>query len=227
MKFFRVFFAFSIAAILAGCATNSDRINERLAGIPESGRAYLTGTFAVECSPQKENCYHMFNSLTAYFKNLEDTDVGNNLNATFGGAIIKDTEYDFVNREKREKGYHFCMALPAGPYAFYTLTFTNFAGGGTGYSIKKENQFNLPFTLAKGEIINIGKVKITTESGKNIFGLGVALPGHLSISPVTDQDIKSAIQKCPESVRNKTVRNAFLKIEDAKGNSFVKAENTK
>ncbi|MBK6366975.1 MAG: hypothetical protein IPF65_06850 [Polaromonas sp.] len=45
MKFFRVFFAFSIAAILAGCATNSDRINERLAGIPESGRAYLTGNF--------------------------------------------------------------------------------------------------------------------------------------------------------------------------------------
>ncbi|MEI2814458.1 MAG: hypothetical protein V9E91_12140 [Burkholderiaceae bacterium] len=54
MKFFRVFFAFSIAAILAGCATNSDRINERLAGIPESGRAYLTGTFAVECSPHKK-----------------------------------------------------------------------------------------------------------------------------------------------------------------------------
>jgi hypothetical protein len=227
MKLFRVSVAFLFALILTACATNASRVNEKLASIPEAERAYVIGTFAVECEPQKENCFHRFNSLTTFFKNLEDKSIGGNLNATFGSVLGKDTTYDFVNREKKEKGFHFCIALPAGSYAFNTISFYNFAGGGSGFSIKEENQFKLPFNLTKGEIAYVGKLKMTTSESKGLFGVGVAGPGKLLLSSDPLEGSKAAAQKCPESVRNNTVRNSSLNVADAKGNTFVQADIAK
>lgn len=224
MNFFRASIAASLVLLVSACATNADRINQRLAAIPEANRAYVIGTFAVECSPQKENCYHQFNSLSAYYKSLEDKDIGGNLNATFGSVLGKDTVYDFVNQDKREKGYHFCIALPAGSYAFNTISFYNFAGGGSGFSIKEENQFKLPFALANGEVAYVGKLKLTTSATKGLFGVGFAAPGKLLLSSDPVDGMKAAMQKCPESVRNKAVRNASLNVADAKGSPFVQAD---
>lgn len=224
MNLLRVLFTFFVAILLSACATNADRTNEKLATIPEANRAYLVGTFAVECSPLKEACNHAFNALTINYKNLEDKEVKGNLTFTSGSAFGRNTEHDFMKQDRREKGVYFCLALPVGSYAFHTFSFYNFAGGGGGFSIKEEGQFKLPFNLNNGEIVNVGKLKLTTSATTSFLGVSRAAPGNLLISNGSEIDANAALQKCPETVRNKTMRNAFLNIADAKGSPFVQVE---
>lgn len=227
MKLFSILIAFLFALFLTACATNASRIADKLASTPDSDRAYVIGSFAVECAPFKEDCNPAFNALSVSYKNINDKEVKGNITHIFGSMFGRSTVHDFANLDLREKGTFFCIALPAGSYAFHTIGFDNFAGGGSGFSIKEENQFTLPFNLTNSEVVNVGKLKISTTSVKTLLGVSRPAPGQLLISAGSEKDVKSALQKCPEAVRSKSVRNAILNIADAKGNPFVKVDSAK
>jgi hypothetical protein len=118
---------------------------------------------------------------------------------------------------------YFCLALPPGVYSIYGYDFINFAGGGTGYRFPKKNEFDLPFTLAPGEVVYLGTIKMTTGTGNNIFGMTLNAPGIMMLSSQHQQGIDAALKKCPENVRRRPVRDASLRVTDA-ATPFVVAE---
>lgn len=207
---------------LSACTTTSEIMNQRLAAIPESERAYVIGTYAVDCTPRDSKCSHAFNSISTYYRNIADKEVRGRLNWTTGSMFGTDTAHDYIWPDRQEKGHHFCIALPAGRYEVYTYDFYNFAGGGSGYSIREEGQFKLPFTLAAGEVINIGKLHITTSTGKNFFGMTLPAPGVLLLSKSTPEASAEALGKCPPSTRSRAVRDASLGSTDFTPTPFVR-----
>lgn len=181
----------------------------------------MIGTFVVTCEPKNERCAQTFNVLSAYYRSADKSSRGS-LRSEQGSMFRDDTVYDFVDQARREKGYYFCIALPPGDYAFHTIDFYNYSGGGTGYSVREENQFNLPYSLAPGEVVYVGRLKVTTTIGQNIFGMKLKAPGALLLSNNATESA-AALQKCPENVRGRTVRDASLKVAMANGNPLVQA----
>lgn len=199
-----------IAALLAACATPSEVINQRLASVPEAQRAYIVGTYAVECGPNGARCDHAFNSITTFYRTPADKEVRGRLYFTTGSTFGNDTVADYTRPDQREKGFFFCTALPVGPYEVYSYNFYNFAGGGSGYNIRQEDEFKLPFTLAPGEVVDIGKLQVTTTAGKNIFGMTLPAPGLLLLARSTPAETQAALAKCPPAVQARSVRSSPL-----------------
>jgi hypothetical protein len=172
-------------------------------------------------------CFHAFNSISTYYRNVSDKEVRGRLNWTTGSIFGNDTAHDYILLDRQEKGYYFCLALPAGKYEVYTYDFYNFAGGGSGYSIREEGQFKLPFTLAAGEIVDIGKLHVTTSTGKNFFGMKLPAPGVLLLSKSTPEASGAALSKCPPDTRSRGVRDSALAASGYTPNPFVRVLTTR
>ena len=220
----RMPFLYSAALLLlSACATTTQEVvNQRLASIPETARSYVIGTYAVDCTPRNTECFHAFNSISTYYRNVDDKEVRGRLNWTTGSVFGNDTTHDYILLDQREKGHYFCLALPAGKYEVYTYDFYNFAGGGSGYSIREEAQFKLPFAVPAGEVIDIGKLHITTSTGKNFFGMTLPAPGILLLGKNTPEARAAALSKCPLNVRSRSIRDASLLAASQTTSSFVR-----
>lgn len=196
--------AISILLILVtACTTFREARKQFENDLPLLKRSYLVGKFSVQCktNEEKTKCWQSFNSISAHY-GAKDQEYFDRLNSTSGSAFGDDTVYDKVDYDRQEKSYYFCRILPAGTYYFYKIGYWNFAGGGSGYSLNEEDFFDVPFQLETGKISLVGHLKLTTEEGKNIFGLPLATPGVLELSPLDDDEVQLAIQKCPEAARN-------------------------
>jgi hypothetical protein len=207
--------ATAVPLLLAGCQTPEASLKQRADAIPEAQRAYIVGTLAVACRPSKDNCIQAFNAITAYYRSTDGGNLDGRLSFVSGSMFGNDTVPDTIRAERRDKLSHFCIALPPGAYQVYAYDFYNYAGGGSGYRLSKDKYFDLPFTLAPGEVAYLGTLKLTTEVGQNIFGMKLAAPGVLLLSSSPETGIPAALQKCPESVRGRTVRDASLRAGDA------------
>ncbi len=225
MRFFPAFLTVNAFLCLSGCATGPNVLTQRLSAIPAENHSYIVGTYVVTCEPRRERCDQAFNSISAYYRSSSDKDASGRLNSVTGSMFSNDTAYDFVDLTRKEKGFHFCIPLPAGDYVFYTFDFYNFAGGGSGYSIPEKNQFKLPLSLTSGEVAYVGRLKLTTTTGKNIFGLPLPAPGILLLSSDTTEIQKAALSKCPDIARSRPIRDASLTPAMANGNPLVQADN--
>ena len=214
----------SALLLLSSCATTTEIVNQRLASIPEAERAYVIGTYAVDCTPRGAKCSHAFNSISTYYRNVADKEVRGRLNWTTGSMFVSDTAHDYMLPDRQEKGYHFCLALPPGKYEVYTYDFYNFAGGGSGYSIREEGQFKLPFTLSAGEVVDLGKLHITTSTGKNFFGMKLPAPGVLLLSKSVPEASGAALGKCPPSARSRPIRDSALVGSGYSSSPFVRSQ---
>jgi hypothetical protein len=194
------------AALLAACASGPSPLVQRLQATPEAERAYIVGTYVVTCRPMWDRCDQQFNSLSTYFRSKTDKGVEGRLSSTFGSVFSADPSFDFVDKEVGEKGFHFCMALPAGAYEFYSYDFYNYAGGGSGFSFPEKDQFSVPFSVAPGEVVALGRLKLSTAVGQNVFGMKLPAPGVLMLSPSLSAAPSVLLQKCPEAVRNRPVK---------------------
>jgi hypothetical protein len=186
-----------------------------MASVPEASRAYIVGTLAIECEPRKAGCIQLFNDMSVSYRSTDGKGIDARLRYVWGSMFGGDTVADYTRMDRNDKGMHFCVPLPPGAYQFYTYEFYNYAGGGSGFSLRKESQFDLPFTLAPGEVAYVGTLKLTTNVGKNIFGMRLPAPGILLLSGAPSSNIPAAMQKCPESVRGHKVRDASLKAPPA------------
>jgi hypothetical protein len=207
--------AAAAAALLSACQTPEAALKQRTDAIPEAQRAYIVGTLAVSCRPNKEACIQSFNAITAYYRSAGGGSVDGRLSFVWGNVFGGDTVADYIRADRGDKGSHFCVALPAGSYQFYAYDFYNYAGGGSGYRFKKDNYFDLPFTLAPGEVAYVGTIKLTTGVGKNIFGMKLTAPGVMLLSSSPSEGMAAALKKCPEAVRGKQVRDASLRATEA------------
>ena len=217
----------SAALLLSSCTTTTEIINQRLASIPEAERAYVIGTYAVDCMPRNSRCPHAFNSISTHYRNVTDKEVRGRWNWTTGSMFGSDTVHDYVLPDRQEKGYHFCLALPPGKYEVYTYDFYNFAGGGSGFSIREEGQFKLPFTLSAGEVTDLGKLHITTSTGKNFFGMTLPAPGVLLLSKSLPETSGAALSKCPPGVRSRAIRDSALVASGYSPSPFVRSQATR
>ncbi|MGB9107871.1 MAG: hypothetical protein WCC39_04195, partial [Telluria sp.] len=122
---------------LSACQTPEAALKQRTDAIPEAQRAYMIGTLAVSCRPNKEACIQSFNSITAYYRSVDGGSVDGRLSFVWGSMFGTDTVPDYIRADRGDKGSHFCVALPAGRYQFYAYDFYNYAGGGSGYRFSK------------------------------------------------------------------------------------------
>lgn len=201
--------------LLSACSSISEQRAQRVAAIPEEKRAYIIGAYAVGCEPTKDSCRQAFNSISTSYRNVEDKDFDSRFDFITGSVFSSDTVPDYIRMDRQDKGMYFCVPLPAGRYSVYAYDFYNFAGGGSGYSMKKENHFDLPFSVSEGEVAYLGTLKISAATGKNIFGMRLPAPGVLLLSSSPGDAIDKALQKCPEHVRSRPVRNAALRADGA------------
>jgi hypothetical protein len=75
---------------------------------------------------------------------------------------------------------------------------------------EEETHFDLPFSLAEGEVVYLGTLKISAATGKNIFGMRRPAPRVLLLPSAPDEAIANALQQCPDHVRTRPVRNGAL-----------------
>jgi hypothetical protein len=87
--------------------------------------------------------------------------------------------------------------------------------------MKDEAKFDLPFTLKPGEVVYLGKLKVTLTHGKNLFRMDVTGPGDVVLSSDPEHEIAAALAKCPASVQSRTVRSNVLKAGMAHGHPLV------
>ena len=211
---------FMLVAALTSCVNPDEVRKQNEAAIPDSMRSYVIGEYVVTCKPHNESCNQQFNSISLVFRNSTGRGSGGVLAST-QGSLGQDSVYDFVHPDASEKGYYFCRVLPTGSYAFQTFSYWNFAGGGNGFRIRKENEFNVPFSTTPGEVVYLGRLKLSSASGKNLFGMNLPAPGVLLLSPGNAKEMALALKKCPEIARSLPVRSAELKASMANGNVLV------
>ena len=224
MSFVQRIATLAVALVLGACATAADVMRERVEKIPEADRAYIIGAFAVECVPDGADCGQTFNQISLHYRGVGN-DMWGLMHSTQGGMFGSNTVYDFTRPEAKEKGFYFCDGLPAGSWMFDSFAFYNFANGGSGYSMKDEAKFNLPFTVKPGEVVYLGKLEVTLTHGKNVFHMDVTAPGDLVLSSDPEHEIAAAMAKCPANVQNRTVRSNVLKAEMAQGHRLVHDAN--
>jgi hypothetical protein len=222
MRFLLALLTLTGALGLSACASRPDTITQRLSATPQEKYSYVIGTYVVTCEPRKERCDQAFNEISTAFRSADDKTAYRALNSVSGSIFNKNTVYDFVDQTRKEKGFHFCIPLPAGDYGFFAFNFYNYAGGGSGYWIGEKNVFNLPFSLAAGEVAYVGRLKIKTTSG--MVSMRFPAPGILLLSSDNAEVQRTALQKCPEGVRTRPIRDASLKPSMANGNPLVQAD---
>jgi hypothetical protein len=218
-------FTLATVFVLSACASGPDLIDQQLASAPPEKHSYIIGTYAVSCETFRGQCSQAFNALSTHYRDTRKPTARRRLTSVVGSTFASNTLHDFVDQERGERGFHFCIALPAGTYAFHSFDFYNFAGGGSGFSLPTEHQFNLPFTLSEGEIAYLGRLKLTTTVRMDILGMGRPSPGSLQLSSDGPDMQALALQKCPVSVRGKPIRHAPLVAAIPTGTGLVEIEN--
>lgn len=208
---------------LVACTTPAERLSQQVALVPEADRSYMIGNYAVDCEPGGGSCTHAFNSISVYYRNAVKPEIRGRLSWIRGSMFADNTSHDYM-LEAGEKGQYFCVALPPGDYEFYTYDFYNFAGGGSGYSIPERSQFKVNFSVAPGEVVNVGKLHVTSSKGKNMFGMTLPAPGVLVLSDITTETVNAAQAKCPDRARSSNVRAA--KLSPTAPTPFVRANQT-
>ena len=194
---------------LAACTTPAERLSQQVALVPEADRSYMVGNYAVDCEPSGSSCAHAFNAISVYYRQTAKPEIQGRLSWIRGSMLADNTSHDYM-LEAGEKGQYFCVTLPPGDYEFYTYDFYNFAGGGSGYSIPERSQFKVNFSVAPGEVVNVGKLHVTTGTGKNVFGMTLPAPGVLVLSDLTTDAVNAAQAKCPDRARRSNARPAKL-----------------
>jgi hypothetical protein len=105
---------------LTSWVSEPDLISRRLASMPLEQHAYMVGTFVVNCELLNKVCRQSFNVISTDFHSDEDKKAQRDLRST-QDSMFGDTVYDFMDLDRKEKGYHFCIPLAPGNYSFYTL----------------------------------------------------------------------------------------------------------
>ncbi|QJE02569.1 hypothetical protein HH212_23210 [Massilia forsythiae] len=200
------------ALLLGGCSTIEERQQQRVADIPEAGRGYVVGTFAIQCKPADASCVNEYDAQLLQFRSADKTWEDSVAIGNYGVPTFQRQVFDYERAERAEKGKRFCVPLRPGSYGFYGFTYFI---GGIAYSFKRASEFNLAFIVKPGEITDVGKLKLTSEHGRHLLGFQVPVPGMLLLSGQPKADIDAALQKCPERVRAWPVREASLRAMDA------------
>lgn len=201
--------AATLGSTLAGCTTLEEKMAAQVAAIPDAQRAYIVGSYRIECLPRKEKCHSAFNSISAYYSNIATPPIGGTWNVSEGG-FGGNTVYDFVDPAAKEKGIYFCQSLPAGDYALRSYSYWNYDGGGNGYRLREEDRFDVRFHAIAGEVVYLGDIKLTYGEGKNLLGMKLIVPGVVALSPGTPADAQRALAKCAEAVRALPMRSVPL-----------------
>lgn len=207
---------------LAACSSTPDLIEKKLSATPVEKRAYMIGTFAVSCRMFKDECLQSFNSIALGYRAVSDNQSNQSLHTRWAGVFGEDTKHDFVDTSKLERGFHFCVPLPQGQYEFYTFSFYDFAGGGSGYRLDSDKQFKLPFATIEGEVFSVGRLKLATTAGRNVLGGPVSIPDALYVSAESESALAMALKKCPQQAQGKPVRDAGLSANSAGSHPLVK-----
>lgn len=209
-SFTRCSYVAVLASLLSACATLEETQQQQVADIPEAERAYIAGSFTIDCVRQRAKCHSPFNSISTGYQHLTDPDLGGPLGATESGWP-GDTVYDYIDLERARKGFYFCYPLPAGDYAFRSYSYQNASAGSTSYTLREEHEFNIPFRAEAGTIAYLGDLRMTHTSARSLLGIMQRGPGQVVLAPGDDTQARSALAKCPESAQRMPLRMMPLK----------------
>lgn len=210
-----------LVTTLAGCASGPRIIETRVRSTPESQRGYIVGTFSVDCEVKRGSCEQGFNSISADYRMKTEPEVWSRVGSTQGATFGGDSVHDYVNSAEGYKVFGFCTVLPPGEYEFYSHTYYDFAGGGSGYSMREKDYYSIPFVVRAGEISNIGRIHMTTTKGENLLGMSVSGPGVMLLIPSGVTDAELAVSKCPGTAKHMPLRDVQLHLAPGRPSPFV------
>lgn len=208
-------------AWLSGCATVYEGLQAKTAALPEASRAYVMGAYSVDCRAGTGGCVQAFNEISAEYRSQVDPLLRGTLASVWGNVIKGDTVHDEVDAAAGTRTFFFCVPLAPGPYEFHALSYYNYAGGGTGYSMRPEQFFSVPFVLQPGELVNVGRLHVASTRGKNVFGMTLSGPGALYLAPGSPTTRQAALRKCPAVVQDRPTRDATLRVKPGDTSPFV------
>jgi hypothetical protein len=211
----------AVATLVLGCASDGVfPLRSQVEALPASDRAYITGTYSIDCSVSGKDCKQAFDIISLDYRVVGKPELTGRMNWTAGSLLVPATQVDFVDLNSGRKDSHFCIAVPPGELEFYTYSYYSSSRG--DYAIPRNERFSLPFTVARGEVRDVGSLRLTVSSGKNAFGITLPAPGELQISASSQQESAAALQKCPESARGGKRTNEPLRVPVDKPTSYVR-----
>jgi len=184
--------------LLSSCYSHNNNIKKLVDDIPVDERAYFVGKYSVSCKPNKSKnrCGLGFHGIFLNYKSQNSENTIWDRFGIEGDLWFNSAEADSIDFEKGEASNYFCKILPAGDYSIYSMTYWTHTDGKT-YRVKENQYFDIPFKLERMKISNLDHLKLTTTFEKNWMGIHLPFPGVLKLSPLSDQEINKAIEKCP------------------------------
>jgi hypothetical protein len=195
-------------------------LRSQVESLPASERAYITGTYAVDCKVSGKDCKQAFEIISLDYRVIGKPELMGRMNWTEGSLTVPATVVDAVDANTGRKETYFCIAVPAGDLEFYTYSY--YSPGRGDYVIPRTDYFSLPFSIARGEVRDIGHLHLTVATGKNAFGITLPAPGDLQISTSSPKETAAALAKCPESARSGKRTVEQLRIPSSKQTKYVR-----
>lgn len=200
-------------------------IETRLGSIPEAQRGYIVGMLSVSCEVKRGTCEQGFNSISAQYRMTTDHEVWSQISSIQGSTFRGDTVHDYINSSEGHKGFSFCTALPPGTYEFHAHSYYDFAGGGSGYSVREKDYYSIPFVVKPGEISDLGMIRITSTKGANIFGMPLSAPGVMVLMSAGATAAESRVAKCPDTAKRMPVHEVPLRLAPGQASPFVQVRS--
>jgi hypothetical protein len=220
----RMRFPLSVTAIVvlaSGCAGGGvSNLRTQVESLPAPERAYITGTYAVDCRASGKDCKQAFDIISLDYRVVGKPELMGRMNWTEGSLTVPATVVDSLDLSAGRKETYFCIAVPPGDLEFYTYSYYSSSRG--DYVIPRTDYFSLPFSVARGEVRDIGHLRLTVTAGKNAFGITLPAPGELQVSASKPNESAAALAKCPESARNGKRTVEQLRVPSSKQTKYVR-----
>lgn len=194
-------------------------MNKAIALVGENQRAYMLGRYTIDCVPEGGDCAQRFNNISVLYGNNHFDGLVGSISSSYGSMFIDDTKFDFINIDKQEKGFYFCHELPPNNYSIFDLRFYHLSG--RLHYLNPESFIDLPVHIVPSEAVYVGNLKVTTSIAKNMLGLNISSPGSIVLSLPRIEEVQKAMEKCPESAKDKKVRFSPLNAKMANGHPLV------
>lgn len=162
--------------LLAGCVTAT--APDRWATLPEAERGVLFGVISAEMST-----IHALTRYEIQYRNLATGEVGTLALAPENRRmfpLMGDAGDPELYMAGKTVGRLFEVALPAGDYEFFGMSFSR-SSGYVGQWWRSDPAFSLPFTIAAGKVHYVGELRGYPIIGKSLIGFSVPGGGYFVI----------------------------------------------
>jgi hypothetical protein len=193
------------ACALQACTTPGAARQQILETVAPDQLAYVVGKYTVSCEPNDDatDCRPPFNRIAIYFKGGPPEVFRDDISVETSTLGAENPDFDIIDAKANTGSVYFCRPVPPGDYSIYSMTYWNFAGGGSGFYLNDNKSFHVPFRAKPGTLSVLDHLTVTSGQRKTLLGRSVGTPGGIEFSSLNDAEIQRAVDKCPADATRK------------------------